>query len=96
MFEKYKKVYKADYEKWYKENEAYRERVAADQDRLKFHLIHLMKNLKFVIQHSKRTVNISMIYLKFLNLISIVLILLYSMATKMIQILLILTIHLLS
>ena len=34
MFEKYKKVYKADYEKWYKENEAYRERVAADQDRL--------------------------------------------------------------
>ena len=35
MFEKYKKVYKADYEKWYKENEAYRERVAADQDRLK-------------------------------------------------------------
>ena len=39
MFEKYKKVYKADYEKWYKENEAYRERVAADQDRLKFHLM---------------------------------------------------------
>ena len=36
MFEKYKKVYKADYEKWYKENEAYRQRVAADQDRLKF------------------------------------------------------------
>ena len=36
MFEKYKKVYKADYEKWYKENEAYRERVAADQDRLNF------------------------------------------------------------
>ena len=35
MFEKYKKVYKADYEKWYKENEAYRQRVAADQDRLK-------------------------------------------------------------
>ena len=33
MFEKYKKVYKADYEKWYKENEAYRERVAADPDR---------------------------------------------------------------
>lgn len=64
--------------------------------RLKFHLIHLMKNLKFVIQHSKRTVNISMIYLKFLNLILIVLILLYSMATKMIQILLILIIHLLS
>ena len=39
MFEKYKKVYKADYEKWYKENEAYRQRVAADQDRLKFHLM---------------------------------------------------------
>ena len=39
MFEKYKKVYKADYEKWYKENEAYRERVAADPDRLKFHLM---------------------------------------------------------
>ena len=39
MFEKYKKVYKADYEKWYKENEAYRQRVAADQDLLKFHLM---------------------------------------------------------
>lgn len=44
--------------------------------RLEFHLIHLMKNLKFVIRRLKRTVNISMIYLKFLNLISIVSILL--------------------
>ena len=31
MFEKYKKVYKADYEKWYKENEAYRERVTRER-----------------------------------------------------------------
>ena len=46
MFEKYKKVYKADYEKWYKENEAYRERVAADQDRLKFHLMKKKELIK--------------------------------------------------
>ena len=39
MFEKYKKVYKADYEKWYKENEAYRERVALFLCEFIFHYV---------------------------------------------------------
>lgn len=36
---KYEKVFKADYEKWYRENQAYREQAAADPDRLRFHLM---------------------------------------------------------
>ena len=36
---KYEKVFQKDYEIWYEENEAYRKQVAADPDRLKFHLM---------------------------------------------------------
>ena len=36
---KYEKVFQKDYETWYEENEAYRKQVAADPDRLKFHLM---------------------------------------------------------
>lgn len=39
MFKKYEKVLKRDYEKWYKENEDYREQVAKDPRRLHFHLM---------------------------------------------------------
>lgn len=39
MFEKYKKVLKEDYKAWYKENEDYRKKVAADPRRLSFHLM---------------------------------------------------------
>lgn len=36
---KYEKVFKHDYEQWYKENEAYRLKVKKDPNRLKFHLM---------------------------------------------------------
>ena len=36
---KYEKVFREDYERWHRENEAYRERVAADPRRLAFHLM---------------------------------------------------------
>lgn len=39
MFEKYKKVLKKDYDAWYQENKAYRDKVAKDPRRLKFHLM---------------------------------------------------------
>ena len=37
--EKYRKVFRKDYEKWYQENQEYRERVASDPRRLRFHLM---------------------------------------------------------
>lgn len=39
MLKKYEKVLKKDYEIWYKENEAYREKVKKDPRRLQFHLM---------------------------------------------------------
>lgn len=39
MLEKYKKVLKEDYDKWYQDNKEYREKVAADPRRLQFHLM---------------------------------------------------------
>lgn len=39
MLKKYEKVLKHDYEIWYKENEEYRQKVAKDPKRLKFHLM---------------------------------------------------------
>lgn len=36
---KYEKVFQADYEEWYKENQQYRERVSHDPDRLSYHLM---------------------------------------------------------
>ena len=37
--EKYRKVFRKDYEKWYQGNQEYRERVASDPRRLRFHLM---------------------------------------------------------
>lgn len=39
MLKKYEKVLKNEYETWYKENSDYREKVAADPNRLQFHLM---------------------------------------------------------
>lgn len=39
MFKKYEKVLKNDYEKWYRENKDYREKVLKDPRRLQFHLM---------------------------------------------------------
>lgn len=39
MFKKYEKVLKEDYETWYEESQDYRDKVAADPRRLKFHLM---------------------------------------------------------
>ena len=39
MLKKYEKVLKKDYETWYKESEAYREKVKKDPRRLQFHLM---------------------------------------------------------
>ena len=36
---KYQKVYREMYEQWYRENQAYREQVAADENRLAYHLM---------------------------------------------------------
>lgn len=36
---KYEKVYRADYERWYQENQEYRNRVNQDRDRLTYHLM---------------------------------------------------------
>ena len=36
---KYEKVTKADYERWYRENEEYRRRVSQDGCRLSYHLM---------------------------------------------------------
>ncbi len=36
---KYQKVFREDYRQWYRQNRAYREQVAADRDRLAFHLM---------------------------------------------------------
>ncbi len=38
-FKKYEKVFREDYEKWYRANEAYRNKVKADPDRLSYHLM---------------------------------------------------------
>lgn len=38
-FKKYEKVFREDYEKWYRANEAYRNEVKADPDRLSYHLM---------------------------------------------------------
>ena len=39
MFEKYKKVLKVDYDKWYQENKEYRKKLASDKRSLIFHLM---------------------------------------------------------
>ena len=36
---KYQKVYREMYEQWHRENQAYREQVAADENRLAYHLM---------------------------------------------------------
>lgn len=36
---KYQKVYREMYEQWYRENQAYRGQVAADENRLAYHLM---------------------------------------------------------